>query len=155
LYTGSNPGGNRRIGSYFYRYFMKIQGEYSDDATWWVGINAHLASHGVGLSRAAHLLQDAKLTNLAQRHLDWILGSNPFNASTVIGAGANQPQLYRAGLFTPATPLINGGVMNGIGGDANDQPLLASGTWENCEYWTPMVAYTMWLMAQLQSPTSA
>jgi len=155
LYVGANPGGNRRIGDYFYRYFMKEVGEYANDPTWWVGINAHLASHGVGLSRAGRLLQDAKLTNLAQRHLDWILGSNPFNASTVIGAGANQPRLYHPGAFTPATPLMNGGVMNGVGGDANDQPLLTPGSWQNCEYWTPMTAYTMWLMAQLQSPTSA
>jgi hypothetical protein len=154
LYAGANPGGGRRIGGYFYRYFMKFQGEYANDPTWWVGINAHLASNGIGLSRAGKLLQNLKLTNLAQRHLDWILGTNPFNASTVVGSGKNQPQLYHPGAFTPATPLMNGGVMNGIGGDANDQPLLTPGSWQNCEYWTPMTAYTTWLMAQLQS-TSA
>jgi hypothetical protein len=151
LYAGANPGGGRRIGGYFYRYFMREQGEYPNDPTWWVGINAHLASNGIGLSRAGKLLQNPKLTNLAQRHLDWILGTNPFNASTVIGSGKNQPQLYHTSVFSPTTPLINGGVMNGIGGDTNDQPLLHPGSWQNCEYWTPMTAYTMWLMAQLQS----
>jgi hypothetical protein len=41
--------------------------------------------------------------------------------------------------------------MNGIGGTADDQPQLLPGIYHTCEYWTPMVAYTMWLMAELQS----
>ncbi len=59
LYTGGDPGGNRRIGPYWYRWFMKPGGETSD-ADWWVGINAHLASHGIGLHKAGRLLKDAQ-----------------------------------------------------------------------------------------------
>ena|SRR5438874_888308 len=120
-------------------------------ADWWVGVNAHLASHGVGLSRAARILKDAKLASLAQRQLDWVLGVNPFNASWVTDVGRNQPALYRTGQFTPPVPQIAGGVMNGIGGSDDDQPVLEPGSWNTCEYWTPMVAYVMWLMVELQS----
>lgn len=151
LYAGANPGGNRRMGSYWYRFFMKTEGEYADAPTWWVGINGHLASHGIGLSRAAVLLNDGRFADLAQRQLDWILGNNPFNASTVIGAGSNQPAVFKPGAFSPPTPLIPGGVMNGVGADANDQARLYSGQWQTCEYWTPMVGQTMSLMAQLQA----
>lgn len=154
LYAGSDPGGDRRIGRYWYRYFMKRRGEY-DAADWWVGINAHLTSHGVGLIRAARVLDDARLAHLAQRQLDWILGVNPFDASTITGAGRNQPKLYVTGAFRPATPLIAGGVMNGIGGSDHDEPRLDSGSYHTCEYWTPMVAYTMWLLAELQLPPKA
>ena len=148
LYTGDDPGGGRKVGKHWYRWFMKRQGEYRDD-DWWVGINAHLASNGVGLARAARLLNDPKLTQLAQRQLDWILGVNPFNASTIWGFGRNQPRLFVTGEFKPSTPTIPGGVMNGIGGTDADAPALESGSYNTCEYWTPMVGYTMWLLAEL------
>jgi hypothetical protein len=150
LYAGNDPGGGRRFGKYFYRWFMKPRGEYRDD-DWWVGVNAHLASHGVGLSRAAKLLSRPELAHLAQRQLDWILGVNPLNASTVTGAGRNQPRLFKTGAFTPPTGLIPGGVMNGLGGTAADDVCLDPGSWQTCEYWTPMVAYTMWLMSELSA----
>jgi hypothetical protein len=41
--------------------------------------------------------------------------------------------------------------MNGIGGNELDEPQLAPGSWNTCEYWTPMVCYAMWLMAELES----
>lgn len=150
LYVGRDPGGNRRLGSYWYRWFMKPHGETSA-ADWWVGINAHLASNGIGLNRAGRLLQDRPLLDLAQRQLDWILGGNPFNASTITGVGRNQPRLFVTREFAPATPLIPGGVMNGLGGSAGDSVGLYPGSYHTCEYWTPMVAYTMWLMAELQT----
>lgn len=150
LYAGPDPGGGRRIGNHFYRWTMKTAGEYRDD-DWWVGINAHLASHGVGLLKAAKLLDRPELASLAQRQLDWILGANPFNASTVTGAGRNQPKLYSTGAFDPPTPLIFGGVMNGFGGTASDVMHVNPGSWNTCEYWTPMVAYTTWLMAELSA----
>jgi hypothetical protein len=152
LYAGDDPGGGRRIGDYFYRWSMKTAGEYRDD-DWWVGINAHLASHGIGLLLASKVLNRPDLAHLAQRQLDWILGGNPFNASTVTGAGRNQPKLYATSAFKPTTPLIPGAVMNGLGGTASDQLCIDAGSWNTCEYWTPMVAYTMWLMAALNAAT--
>jgi len=47
------------------------------------------------------------------------------------------------------TPYIPGAVLNGIGGDANDMPDLLPGSWQTCEYWTPMIGLTLWLMAEL------
>ncbi len=110
FFTQSDPGGNRKIGSYWYRYFM------SPGSNWWVGINANIASAGVGLVRAAKILNDPSLRAVAQSQLDWILGSNPFSASTVVGVGRNHPpQFVNGGEFKPATPLLPGAVMNGLG----------------------------------------
>ncbi|HUU28779.1 MAG TPA: glycoside hydrolase family 9 protein [archaeon] len=143
LYTG-DPGGGRRIGYYWYRWFMEI------DRPWWVGINANLASAGVGLIKASRLLKDKRLIALSQRQLDWILGVNAFNSSTVIGVGRNNPAHYDVSYwFNPGTPVIPGAVMNGIGGTSWDLPDQKPGEWETCEYWTPMVCYTMWLMSEL------
>jgi len=150
LYADRDPGGSRRLGSYWYRWFMKPRDENPSAGEWWVGINAHLASNGVGLCKAGRILKLPQLMQLAQRQLDWILGVNPFATSTVTGVGRNQPQLFQTDEFTPPTPLIAGGVMNGLGGSANDEVVLAAGEYNTCEYWTPMTAYTMWLMAELQ-----
>jgi hypothetical protein len=92
----------------------------------------------------------SRLNKLAQLQLDWILGSNPFDASTISGAGRNHPKLFITGEYEPPTPEIAGGVMNGLGGDADDAIRLDAGSYNTSEYWTPMVAYTMWLMATLQ-----
>jgi hypothetical protein len=41
--------------------------------------------------------------------------------------------------------------MNGIGGSDSDEAALLPGSYHTCEYWTPMVAYTMWLLAELSA----
>ena len=81
-----------------------------------------------------------------------MLGCNPFYASTVVGIGHNHPpQFVNGGEFHPATPLLPGAVMNGLGGTMDDQPFIGDGVYNVSEYWTPMVSYTMWLMALLQT----
>jgi hypothetical protein len=154
FYALGDPGGNQKLGSYWYRWFMEITGTAAIEQ-YWVGINANLASTGVGLSRAGTLLNTPAYLSLAQRQLDWILGCNPFNASTVIGAGYNQPTIYRFSALSPAIPAIDGAVMVGIGGTQLDQPALDEGSYHTCEYWTPMVAYTTWLMAEIQKGAGA
>jgi hypothetical protein len=42
--------------------------------------------------------------------------------------------------------------MNGLGGDNADQPSIGLGNYHISEYWTPMVAYTLWLMAEISKP---
>jgi len=146
LFAQADPGGNRKIGNYWYRYFMQ------PGSNWWVGVNANIASAGVGLVRAAKILGDPSLRSVAQSQLDWILGCNPFYASTVVGIGHNHPpEFINGGEFKPATPRLPGAVMNGLGGTPDDQPFLGDGIYNVSEYWTPMVSYTMWLMALLQS----
>ncbi len=144
LFKGADPGGNRKVGEYWYRYFME------PELDWWVGINANIASAGVGLLKAAKILNDQDLKDLAQRQFDWIVGVNPYGSSTFIGVGYKHPQQFvNNGEFRPATPIINGAVMNGVGGTLFDEPYTGNGDWQISEYWTPMVAYTLWLMSEL------
>jgi len=143
LYENSDPGGNRRAGRYWYRYFMQPEDE------WWVGINSNIASAGIGLLKASVVLNDDELKTAAQKQLDWIFGSNPYNSSTMLGAGYNHPKHFAGSSFLPTVPLIDGAVVNGLGGDHNDMPVIGNGDWQISEYWTPMVAYTLWLMAEL------
>ncbi len=148
LYADKDPGGNRRAGQYWYRYFMQPEQE------WWVGVNADIASAGVGLLKAANVLHDDKMKAAAQKQLDWILGSNPLNSSTMEGVGYNQPQHFRGSSFLPNVPVIPGAVLNGLGGDHEDMPVMGKADWQISEYWTPMVAYTLWLMAELSGDRS-
>lgn len=145
LYTKEDPGGNRKAGQYWYRYFMQPESD------WWVGINANLASAAIGLVKASAVLKNNQLKVIAQRELDWICGSNPFNSSTIVGCGYNTPPRYIPSSFIPITPVLAGAVMNGLGGDHMDQPFIGDGIWQVSEYWTPMVATTFWLMAELEN----
>ena len=138
-----DPGGNRKLGGYWYRYFMEPELE------WWVGINSNIASAGIGLLKAAAILEDDRMKASAQKQLDWILGCNPFNSSTMVGAGHNHPAHFAGSSFLPTVPVLPGAVLNGLGGDHEDMPVTGNGDWQISEYWTPMVAYTLWLMAEL------
>lgn len=140
----SDPGGGRDLGRFFFRYF------YPENPSWYVGVNANLASTGVGLLRASRLLDRPDWAALAQSQLDWILGCNPFNASTIMAVGYNNPQHMFGYEYEPMTPFLPGAVMNGISGNSADQPQLRPGSWQDCEYWTPMVAYTLWLLSEIR-----
>ena len=143
LFTEKDPGGNKKIGDYWYRYFMQPEND------WWVGINANLASSGIGLLKASAVLNDPELKAYAQKQLDWIVGVNPFNSSTVVGVGYNHPDHFPGSTFIPRTPVLPGAVLNGLGGNHDDRPTMGKGDWQISEYWTPIVAYTLWLMAEL------
>ena len=96
---------------------------------WWVGINAHLASTGSAWPKRRGSCRNRVWAALAQRQLDWILGVNPFDASTMTGVGRNQPKQFVTGEFKPVTPLIDGAVMNGIVRQGRiDQPDLKPGS---------------------------
>lgn len=144
LYKSADPGGNQKIGKYWLRYLT-----VTADNAFAGGINANITSTGISLILASKILQDAKYLTYAQRQIDWIVGLNPLNTSTIEEVGHNQPvRFINKTLNIP--PLIAGAVMNGIGGTKEDTPHLIAGSWQNCEYWTPQVAQTMWLMAELQ-----
>ncbi|HUQ64523.1 MAG TPA: glycoside hydrolase family 9 protein, partial [Flavitalea sp.] len=145
LYKLNDPGGNRKAGACWYRYFMQPEEE------WWVGINSNVASAGIGLLKASHILKDRRMKAAAQKQLDWILGCNPYNSSTMVGTGYNHPQHFPGSSFIPTVPVIIGAVLNGLGGDHNDMPVTGKGDWQISEYWTPMVAHTLWLMAELSA----
>jgi hypothetical protein len=143
LYLSSDPGGENKIGDYWLRYLS-----ITANNAWGGGVNANTASTGIGLIHASRVLKDDKFLIIAQRQLDWILGANPLNMSTVEEVGHNQPiRFINRTLNIP--PLIPGAVMNGIGGTENEQAHMNPGSWQNCEYWTPPTSLTMWLMAEL------
>ncbi|MCL2058658.1 MAG: glycoside hydrolase family 9 protein [Oscillospiraceae bacterium] len=150
LYTW-DAGGGRKCGGYFFRYFMGLRDRMESNGTpWWVGINAHAAATGIAAAKAAALLGEPELMAIAQRQLDWIVGANPFDESTIDLVGRNHHTVFDAHCFVPNTPRIRGAVLNGIGGDQLDMPDLLDGSYHTCEYWTPMVAHTMWLAALLK-----
>jgi hypothetical protein len=148
LFKSSKQNGRRPLGSLGYRYFM------APGDGWWVGINANIASAGVGLARAARILDRPELAGRAQRQLDWILGVNPLGSSTMVGVGHNHPERFlNQTEFSPPTPELHGAVMNGLGGTQGDVPMQYDGSYHTAEYWTPMLGYTMWLMAELLKGT--
>lgn len=120
---------------------------------WWVGINSNLASAGIGLLKAAIALKDDRMKAAAQKQLDWIFGCNTLNSCTMVGVGYNHPAHFAGSSFLPNVPLLPGAVVNGLGGDHHDMPVRGDGTWQVAEYWAPMVAYTLWLMAELSATT--
>lgn len=142
--------GARKVGELGYRYFMGPR-----NGNWFVGNVATVAGAGVALVKAAAVLQRPELARLAQRQLDWVLGANPFGVSFMVGVGHVNPPEYIFTGFQPRTPRIPGAVMCGMTGDENDAPDLLPGSYHSCEYWTPMLAHVIWLMAELQAPAAA
>ena len=143
LYLTDVQGG-KRVGDRWYRNFMP------PGSHWWVGNNANIASAGVGVAMAARIFGNKALMTFAQNQLDFIIGRNPYNASTFVGVGYNVPQYMIGGEFYPQTPYIPGAVFNGMGGDEEDKAMLIPSSYNTCEYWTPMVVFTLWLMLELR-----
>ena len=149
IYAKETPASRHLGGGYWYKYFM------DPSLQWWVGINASITSKGIGLAMASRILKDPRLVAAAQRQLDWVFGANPFGISTMMGIGYEHPKFPMAyaaeakNVFKPWAPYIPGAVLNGIGGDMDDMPDMLPGSWQTGEYWTPMIALTMWLMAEL------
>ena len=93
------------------------------------GMNMILARNAILLAKGARILGNSKLRDAAWRQIDWMLGNNPLNASTVCGAGQGQPGVYKETL----EPRSDGMVVQGIGGGAKDMPYMRKGHWRWCE----------------------
>jgi hypothetical protein len=143
-----NPGGGRLAGSGYYKYFF----EYADFR---VGMNTDILGAALFLLRAHDVTGDKRCRPTACRQLDWILGCNPFDASTVEGVGRNQPErLINTDEFFPPVPQIPGAVMTGMIGDEHDEPApFAMGV--EAEYDMPPTAMTLWLMAELATASAS
>ena len=129
-----------------YRFFMPVREKY-----WWLGTSSHLLSYALFLGRFAQLAGDKnkQYVDLAYRQIEWIMGANPFGACLMTGVGARNPIPYS--VFVG--PII-GGVMNGVGGNAADEPVLNLGSdndWRTGEYWSPHNAYYLWANSVLES----
>ncbi len=148
IYHGSpTPEHYRPLsGNLTYRFFMPVRKQF-----WWQGLNAHLASHAVLLASAAAEFNQRAWRELAYRQLEWTFGANPFGATLASGIGERNP--YPHSRYVGVIP---GGIMNGICGNAADEPILDTGyagTWRTNEYWSPHVGYFEWAQAILESTT--
>jgi hypothetical protein len=139
-----DTGGCRKGGSYYYKYFI-----YENDMG--IGLNYDL------LLKALFLLKSAKFTEFSNeckdvsgRQVDWVLGCNPFNASTCEGVGYNQPQLLiNNDEFIPPVPQIPGAVQTGIGCiPGTDSPDIDVNP-VTCEYDMPCTALLMWTIKEM------
>jgi hypothetical protein len=130
-------------GKLTYRYFHPVRKQF-----WWQGANCHLASHALVLGRAYMLTEKREYADLAYRQLEWIMGANPFAACMMTGEGMRNP--YPHSRFIG---LIPGGIMNGIAGNMQDEPVLDMQyrlDWRTTEYWSPHVAYYIWANSVLE-----
>jgi hypothetical protein len=146
LYRGSpSPERYRPLGGDFtYRYFMPVRKQF-----FWLGLNSNLLSHALLLATAAAEFQQPEWRKLAYRQIEWVFGANPFGATLASGMGARNPYPH-----SRYVGIIPGGIMNGICGNADDQPILDtdfSGNWRTNEYWSPHVGYFEWAQAVLES----
>src|SRR5271157_270842 len=147
LFQGSpTPETYRSLaGNLTYRYFMPTRKGF-----WWQGTNSHLGGNALLLARFARIAGDKarRYVDLAYRQLEWVMGANPFGACLMTGEGMRNP--YPHSRFVG---LIPGGIMNGIAGNADDEPVLDTEytlNWRTCEYWSPHVAFYIWANSVLE-----
>ncbi len=131
-------------GPFTYRYFMPVRKQF-----WWLGLNGNLGSHALLLATAARDLGESRWRDLAYRQFEWIFGTNPFGISMTSGIGTKV-----AKPFSMFVGVIPGGIMNGVCGNADDEPVMDLGrspTWRSNEYWSPHVGYFEWAQSVLES----
>jgi len=133
-------------GGLTYRYFMPTRKGF-----WWQGTNSHLEGNALLLARFARIVGDkaGRYVDLAYRQLEWVMGANPFGACLMTGEGLRNP--YPHSRFVE---LIPGGIMNGIAGNSDDEPVLDTEyalNWRTCEYWSPHVAFYIWANSVLEA----
>jgi hypothetical protein len=143
FYGRPTPENYRALaGDMTYRYFLPTRKQF-----WWLGTTSVLASHAALLAESAQALQKPEYRDLAFRQLEWIMGANPFGACLMTGEGMRN--VFPHSRFVG---LINGGIVNGIAGNPDDEPILDTeygGDWRTVEYWSPHNAYYLWAVSNL------
>lgn len=129
--------GGKHVGGLHYQYL--------DDNR---GVNKFLVRKAILLARGAKILGRPEFRDVAWRQVGWILGNNPLSASTVYGVGQGQPTIYKAHL----APHSDGMVVQGIGGDSKDMPLIRQGHWRHCEMELHHTAWFARAIFELLSP---
>ncbi len=131
-------------GDMTYRFFMPVRREF-----FWQGLTSHLQSHAVLLAIAAKAFNNEEYRELAYRQMEWIMGANPFGACLMTGEGLRNP--YPHSRFTG---LVVGGIMNGIAGNVQDEPVLdveVGIDWRTTEYWCPHNGWYLWAVSELST----
>jgi hypothetical protein len=135
-------------GELTYRFFMPVRREF-----FWQGLTSHLESHAVLLAIAAKVFHDEEYRELAYRQLEWVMGANPFGACLMTGEGLRNT--YPHSRFTG---LVVGGIMNGIAGNVQDEPVLDTEVgydWRTTEYWCPHNGWYLWAVSELSQGSSS
>lgn len=130
-------------GEMTYRYFLPTRKQF-----WWLGTTSVLASHAALLANSAQVFGKSEYRDLAFRQLEWIMGANPFGSCLMTGEGMRN--VFPHSRFVG---LINGGIVNGIAGNPDDEPILDTeygGDWRTAEYWSPHNAYYLWAVSNLE-----
>lgn len=110
--------------------------------------NLDLLAAGVFLYKMAKITNNITYKEVAQHQLDWILGCNHQDSSSVEGVGYNQAHRGIFGEFFPPVPQIPGGVNTGW----TEESFREEAYGLDCEYDMPM---TGWLMYLLKEATRA
>jgi hypothetical protein len=132
----------RQIGDQLYfRYFMAAPK---------FGTNARCSLDAVALGAAAQALNRPELVSHAYRLLEWTLGCNPFQVSTMNGVGVRQPCALSFQMGN-----IPGGVTMGVFGDEDDQPWYPEPWACTDEYYGFQTSHFMWGLLTLQDETIA
>jgi hypothetical protein len=130
-------------GELTFRYFLPTRKQF-----WWLGTTSVLASYAALLANAARVFARTDYRGLAYRQLEWIMGANPFGACLMTGEGMRN--VYPHSRFVG---LIPGGIVNGIAGNPDDEPILDTeygGDWRTAEYWSPHNAFYLWAVSNLE-----
>ncbi|MBZ5582619.1 MAG: glycoside hydrolase family 9 protein [Acidobacteriia bacterium] len=130
-------------GGLTYRYFMPTRRQ-----NWWLGMTSHLECYAALLAMAARAFGKPAYRDLAYRQLEWVMGGNPFGACLMTGEGMRNPYPH-----SRYVGLIPGGILNGIAGNAKDEPILDTEygfDWRTCEYWSPHNAWYLWAHSVLE-----
>jgi hypothetical protein len=108
-----------------------------------------LLSQTKALAAAAQLRGDLDAADLAQRQAQWVVGRNPFAASTMYGEGYDWAPLYtvRSGHMVGALPV---GIQSRGFADAPYWPTQICWTYK--EVWVHPVGRWLWLMQDLAGP---
>ena len=107
-----------------------------------------MASYAAALANAARVLNQPGYRNLGIHQLEWLMGANPFGCCLMTGEGMRN--VFPHSRFVG---LLNGGIVNGIAGNADDIPVLDTeygGDWRTTEYWSPHNAFYLWAVSELE-----
>ncbi len=130
-------------GDFTYRYFLPARKQF-----WWLGTTSHLENYSCLLARASAVFERREYLDLAFRQLEWVMGANPFGACLMTGEGMNNPYPH-----SRYVGLIPGGIMNGIAGNPEDEPVLDMEygfDWRTTEYWAPHNAWYLWAVSEIE-----
>ena len=117
----------------------------------WMDYRGHFGTilpQAQALAAAGELRRDSASIDLAEKQLAWIIGRNPFAASTMYGVGYDFVPLY-----SPSSGQMVGGLPVGIQTrGVEDVPYWpVQSTWTYKEIWGPPVTNWIWLISELEN----